>query len=406
MPLFHPFRGLRYSVAGGRLDSLVAPPYDVIAPADRDRLAASDPHNAVRVELPSAEEDGDGGDKYRAAARIWTEWREAGVLVADPEPSFYLYRMGFQDETGHPRQTTGIVGALQLTRPGEGGILPHERTTPKDKADRLELLRACRANLSPVWGLSTASGLSALCDVSGPPDARATDEEGVHHRLWRVSQPAVVEAISDVVASAPVVIADGHHRYETALAYHDERRQAGPEADGAVAGGSDAVLALVVELVEEQLDVRPIHRLISGLPEGLDLSEALGAHFEVTPTAPPDEALTGRMREAGTLALVTAEGSWLLRPLPATDAAAGHDLDSSRLDLALAGLPPHQLAFQHGVANVLEAVASGRAQAGVFLRPATVAQIAAIGAGGERMPPKTTFFHPKPRTGMVFRSLD
>ncbi|MEO7837165.1 MAG: DUF1015 domain-containing protein, partial [Acidimicrobiales bacterium] len=397
MPRFHPFSGLRFAVAGGRLDSVVAPPYDVISPADRDRLAASDEHNAVRIEVPVAEESGDGDDKYRAAARIWAEWRETGILVADPEPSFYVYRMGFQDEAGQPRQTTGIVGALELTPPGEGGVLPHERTTPKDKADRLALLRACRANLSPVWGLSTASGLTALCEVVGPPDARATDEEGVHHRLWQVSQPGVVQAISDVVASAPIVIADGHHRYETALAYRDE----GGDGGGDRPPGCGAVMTYVVELTEDQLDVRPIHRLISDLPDELDLPEALAAHFEVTADGGPDDAMPTRMSEGGTLGLVTPKGSWLLRPLAATTAAAGQDLDSSRLDVALAALPPHELRFQHGVGNVVAAVASGRAQAGVLLRPATVAQIAAIGSGGDRMPPKTTFFYPKPRTGMV-----
>jgi len=402
MPRFNPFSGLRYTLAGGLLEAVVAPPYDVISPADRDHLAASDPHNAVRIEVPLAEETTDGGDKYRAAARIWDEWRGMGVLAEDPEPSFYVYRMGFHDEAGVARQTTGVVGALELTPPGEGGVLPHERTTPKDKADRLALLRSCRANFSPVWGLSTASGLSALCDTSGPPDAKATDEEGVHHRLWKVSQPGVVDAIAEVVASAPVVIADGHHRYEVALTYRDERRQ----DSGGGRGGTDAVMAYVVELSEDQLDVRPIHRLIAGLPADFDLTAALAPYFDVTPTNAPDASLPTRMAEAGALALVTPAGAWLLRPLPDTQAAAGHDLDSSRLDVALAGLPPHELAFQHGVDHVVDAVNSGRAQAGVLLRPATVAQIAAIGGGGERMPPKTTFFYPKPRTGMVFRSLD
>lgn len=402
MARFHPFSGLRYTVADGLLDAVVAPPYDVISPGDRDRLASSDSYNAVRIEVPLAEEAADGGDKYRAAARIWKEWQDLGVLAADGEPSFYVYRMGFHDETGRARQTTGIVGALELSPPGEGGVLPHERTTPKDKADRLALIRSCRANFSPVWGLSTASGLSALCDTSGPPDAKATDEEGVHHRLWKVTQPGVIEAIAEVVGSAPLVIADGHHRYEVALAYRDERRS----TPGVSAGASDSVMAYVVELSEDQLDVRPIHRLISGLPDGVDVPAALAACFEVTPTDAPAADLPTHMRDAGALALVTPAGAWLLRPLPETEAAAGHDLDSSRLDVALRALAPHELRFQHGVNHVVEAVASGAAQAGVLLRPATVAQIAAIGGGGERMPPKTTFFYPKPRTGMVFRSLD
>ncbi|HUP69217.1 MAG TPA: DUF1015 domain-containing protein [Acidimicrobiales bacterium] len=416
MPRFHPFSGLRYAVAGGRLDALVAPPYDVISPSDRERLAKSDENNAVRVEVPVAGDGGtgggDGGDKYRSAARIWAGWQHSGVIAADPEPSFYVYRMGFLGEDGVQRQTTGIIGALELTRPGEGGVLPHEQTTAKDKADRLDLLRSCRANLSPVWGLSTASGLSALCEISGPPDARATDEEGVHHRLWRVSQPATLEAITTVVASAPVLIADGHHRYETALAYRDECGEAvggdaaAPGSDAGMGAGAGAVMAYVVELAEDQLDVRPIHRLVSGLADEGALVTVLASHFEVMATTPADETMPGRMKEAGALGLVTSQGTWLLRPLPATEAAAAHDLDSSRLDVALADLGPHDLRFQHGVGNVVDAVASGQAQAGVLLRPATVAQIAAIAGGGERMPPKTTFFYPKPRTGMVFRSLD
>lgn len=403
MPRFHPFSGLRYAATDGRLDAVIAPPYDVISPDEQARLMGSSDHNAVRIELPMPDDGPGGGDRYQAAARIWAEWQGSGVICLDPEPSFYLYRMGFEDESGNPRQTAGVIGALELSPPGQDGIVPHERTTSKDKADRLELLRACRANLSPIWGLSTAEGLSALCEPTGPPDARATDDEGVHHRLWRVSQPGVVEAIESLVASASLVIADGHHRYETALTYRDEVRH----ATGGAPGPHDAVMAYVVELSDEQLDVRPIHRLIAGLPAGLDLPAALAEHFAVSPTAPPDTTMAARMDTAGALALVTTDGTWLLEPLPATEGAAGHDLDSSRLDVALAALgdPGPEVRFQHGVANVVAAVATGAAQAGVLLRPATVAQIAAVGAGGERMPPKTTFFNPKPRTGMVFRTL-
>ena len=401
MPRFHPFSGLRYVAEDGRLDAVVAPPYDVISPEERAELAGRSEHNAVRVELPVPEVASGGDDRYRGAARIWAAWQEDGVIQADPEPSFYVYRMGFEDEEGRPRQTTGVIGALELSPPGEGGVLPHERTTPKDKADRLELLRACRANLSPVWGLSTASGLSALCDVTGPPDARATDQDGVHHRLWRLVRPGVMDAIADVVASSPVVIADGHHRYETALAYQEECRR----AQAGSPGPYDAVMAYVVELSEDQLEVRPIHRLISGLPEGVDLPGLMAAHFELLDAGPVDGSLPRRMKDAGALCLITSSGAWLLRPLRATEESADHQLDSSRLDVALATLPRHDLRFQHGVAKVMAAVASGEAQAGVVLRPATVAQIASIGGGGARMPPKTTFFYPKPRTGMVFRSV-
>jgi uncharacterized protein (DUF1015 family) len=291
--------------------------------------------------------------------------------------------MSFTDEAGRERATTGVLGALTLERPGEGGILPHERTTPKARSDRLDLLRTTKANLSAIWGLSLAGGLSALLEPTGDPLVDFTDDDGIRHQAWRLDDPAAVEAVGAAVASAPVVIADGHHRYETCLAYRDEA-----PAD---VTGAGATLCFVVELVEDQLTVQPIHRLLAGLPAGFDVAAALAGTYEVGEPAPV---------EAGELALVTAEGTRPLRTL-----VDDGTLDTVRLDEALAALPPHDVAYQHGVANVAAAVADGRADAGVLLRPVTVAQIEAVADEGERMPPKTTFFWPKPRTGIVFRSL-
>lgn len=401
MPRLSPFRGVRYATPDGRLDHVIAPPYDVIDAAESARLAARSPHNAVLLELPG---DEGGRSRYDVAAERWARWRHEGVLVDDAEPALYVYRMGYRDPAGRPRQTTGVIGALELSEPGAGEILPHEHTTPKDKADRLQILRSCRANLSPIWALAPAPGLSALCEPSGPPDGRATDEDGVHHRLWRLTAPATIEAVQRLVAAGPVIVADGHHRLETALAYRDERRQAG-EAPG---GPADEVMAYVVELSEEELTVQPIHRLLSGLAAPADLPEVLARHFEVLPVehrAADGAWLARAMAEAGALGLVLPTGTFLLRPTPATDAAAAADLDSSRLDVALADLADPTVVFQHGAGQALGAVASGRADAAVLLRPATVDQIAATGRGGARMPPKTTFFSPKARTGMVFRDV-
>jgi uncharacterized protein (DUF1015 family) len=396
MARFEPFAGLRYDT--GRVDpaDVTSPPYDVIDEAERAALAAQDPHQAVHLDLPV---DEDGVDRYTVASRLLQDWRGEGVLVEDEEPSLYVYRMGYKDDTGRLRQTSGVIGALELAAPGTGGVLPHEQTTPKAKSDRLQLLRSCRANLSAVWGLSTAEGLSALCEQPGPPLAAWTDTEGVHHRLWRLEQPGVLGAVSEAVGSAPVVIADGHHRFATSLQYRDERREAG---DGP--GPWDLCMAYVVELVEDQLSVQPIHRLFSGLGDVV-LPDTLDRWFDLFDAGPPGTALLDRMDDAGALALVTREGSWLLRPRP--EAMEGvRDLDSSRLDRAREGLGPHEVRYQHGVDNVLRAVESGEAQAGVLLRPATVPQIVDIAHGGELMPPKTTFFWPKPRTGLVFRLLD
>lgn len=393
MPHFEPFPGLRFR-DDVDLDAVTAPPYDVIPPAARAELAGRTAYNVVHVDLP---DEAEGPDRYTNAAERLAQWEADGVLVRDSEPSFYVYRMGYHDRAGRPRQTTGVVGALGLVPPFDG-VLPHERTTPKAKTDRLELLRATSTNLSPIWGLSLAEGLADLCEPTGPPLGRATDEAGVHHRFWPVRSPALVEAITERVSSAPVVIADGHHRWETSIAYRDER--------GGGPGAADLTLALVVELAPDQLDVRPIHRLLRGLPPGLDLLDALSTWFEVLDTQPPDPSLPARAEEVGALGLaLPGSEAVLLRPRAEAFPDETPDLDSSRLDVARAGLPEHEVVFEAETDAVLAEVGSGDA-VGVFLRPATVAQIAATAHGDERMPPKTTYFWPKPRTGFVFRPVD
>jgi uncharacterized protein (DUF1015 family) len=413
VPRFEPFAGLRYASDRVRLDDVIAPPYDVITPEEQLALDGRSQYNAVRVELPR---DEPGVDRYRVAARLFAQWRAESVLVRDPEPVFYGYRMTFSDETGAGRHSIGVIGALGLEAPGSGGpeegegpgapgpagILPHERTTPKAKSDRLQLLRATRANLSPIWGLSLADDLAELITTPTEPAARAVDDDGVTHELWLIDEPDRKAAMARAVASAPVVIADGHHRFETALTYQRERR----EATGDRPGPYDLVMALIVQLAEEQLFVRAIHRLISGLPADVDLTRELSPNFSITPTDPPDVTIGRRMQAAGGLALVTTAGTWLLVPRPALGSSAAHrDLDSSRVDAALAGLPPHEVTYQHEWELAAAAVAKGAAQAAILVRPVTVAQISETGRGGERMPPKTTFFWPKPRTGLVFREV-
>jgi uncharacterized protein (DUF1015 family) len=392
---FEPFAALRYDLDRVPLPEVVSPPYDVIDDDQRAQLASSSPFNAVRIDLPVDEH---GDDRYEVARRVLRDWQADGVLVTDAVPTFTVYRMSYADDAGRPRHTTGVIGALELTAPGTD-ILPHEHTTPKAKSDRLDMLRSCRANTSAIWGLSLAKGLTDLLPTDDAATlADFTDEDGVRHTVWTIDDPELNAAISSAVAAQPVVIADGHHRYETSLAYRGER-----EADGD-AGPAELTLAYLVELVEDELTVRAIHRLLAGLPSGLDLVEALSPWFEAVGAPPADVPVTTAMDQAGALCVVLPTGETLLRPRP--DALAdARDLDSARLDVALAALPEHQLTFQHGPDNVRRAVATGQAQAGVLLRPATVAQIEATAHGGERMPPKTTFFHPKLKTGLVFRSL-
>jgi uncharacterized protein (DUF1015 family) len=399
VPRFEPFRGLRYRPEVAPLAQVIAPPYDVISPTERAHLASRHRANAVLVELPEADLSG-RRDRYTVASDLFTRWQEKGIIAADPVPSLYPYRM--TDATG--RATTGVIGALGLAEPGEeSDILPHEQTLPKPKSDRLDLLRATRANLSPIWGLSMAAGVTATFDpTDDDPVADVFDDDGVRHQLWVLSDADIVDAVRTALAAAPVVLADGHHRYETARAYQAECRQANNGAPGAY----DLVMALVVELAEDQLTVGAIHRTVSGLPEGFDFVTALAPWFDVVRAGAADDRTLGALADSGSLTLVTGGDAYLLLPHAEVQEQEGNDLDSNLIATVLATLPPHEVMHRHSVAEAMQALEDGEGEAALLLRPVTVPQIDAWANARRRMPPKTTFFSPKPRTGMVFRSLD
>jgi uncharacterized protein (DUF1015 family) len=395
VPRFLPFSGLRYDAARCPAESVTAPPYDVLDDVARDALAARHDANVVRVDVPR-----DGDDPYATAATTFAAWIDGGLLRRD-EPSFYVYRMSWTSPAGVDTSTTGVLGALELSAPEAGQVLPHERTTPKARSDRLDLLRATRANLSPIWALCPVRGFSALLPTAGEPIIEFCDDDRVTHELWRVTDRAAQEAITAAVAEEPVLIADGHHRYETSLAYRDERWHA--VGDGSRDPGAGSTLAWVVELADEQLQVGPIHRALGGGHPVAGLLDALASRFDVVP-ADEDAALAWWEQGRGPC-VVTREGWWMLE---VRDAHGGGlpDLDSARIDDALCGLDDTRLEYQHDVASIRTRIASGDLLAGLLARPATLTQILAVARGGERMPPKTTFFAPKPRTGLVFRTLD
>ena len=396
MPRFSPFRGLRYDPAIIPLEQVIAPPYDVIEPAERTRLATRSSFNSVHLELPDADLRA-GLDRYQVAAHLLSAWRKDGVLVLEDHPAFYLYQMTTRDG----RATLGVVGALGLPEEDEEGeILPHEETLPKPRSDRLDLLSATEANLSPIWGLSMTKGLSSILVPTGEPEIDVHDDDGVRHELWVVPEhhaPAITEA----VAAESVVIADGHHRYQTARVYQHQVRA----EQGDARGGRDWVMALVVELSEEQLAVGAIHRVISGLAPGTDLIGGFSRWFDVVRAGDGSDRVASALGEATSLALLTNEDAWLLTARPETYEAANSDLDSSLVALALLEFPDVATSHRHSWQDAIESVRTGDAQAAVLLRPPTVAQISEWAHERRRMPAKTTYFSPKPRTGMVIRPL-
>ena len=221
MPRFLPFRALRYAPSID-LSKTCAPPYDVLNDNDRSKLVAQHEHNIVNVDLPIASST--QPDAYLAAAENLSGWIQSGVLVRDESPSFTLYRMQFRDTLGNQRNIVGVLGGLEVVDEGAGDVLPHERTTPKAKTDRLDLTRATDANLSPVWGLSLAPGLSEILKAPAEVIGSYVDDQTVTHTVERVSDPSRIASITQCIAQHPVIIADGHHRYAISRTYRDETR--------------------------------------------------------------------------------------------------------------------------------------------------------------------------------------
>jgi len=404
--LIRPFRALRYTEAAGQLGQLVAPPYDVIDARERERLASSSPANSVHLELPT------GDEPYRVAAALLADWRERGWLAQDAEPSFVVYAQRFALPDGE-HERWGVFTALELQPFSAGVVLPHERTLAAPKADRLNLIRACRTNLSPIFGLVDAPLELAALVAGREPLASFTDRAGIAHRVWRVTETGDTERLAGRVAQQQVFIADGHHRYETALGYRDERRAA--DGDPAERRDYDFVLAYLCSTRDPGLVVLPTHRLLAGAPQQDELlarwreacrvqdvadGEAL-ARTLATP-APAGRLRLGVARRGGGCWLVEGDGAKVLAHL----APELRALEVSFLhEVVLPGIPADRFRYTHDDSEALHALAHGEADLAVLLPAPRVADVLAISRASLTMPQKSTYFHPKVPTGVVFRSV-
>ena len=434
MPDIRPFRALRYDPASiADVALVVAPPYDVIGPAEHDRLLARHPANVVRLDLPREEAGDEPDDRYRRAARTLAAWRSDGTLHKDPHPSIYLYEQTYRvPGTEVIRTQRGFFGRLCLEAFGPGSsVLPHERTLSGPKEDRYKLLRATGVNTSPVVGLyddpSGASRAALDVLVARAPGVDLVDDDGTRHRLWAVAADGEGEStVAPLVAAAargPITIADGHHRYETALRYRDERRMARScEEDPAF----DYLLMLFLEATAEPLTVLPTHRVVRRLGERgvANLLDRLGELFDVGP-AVTAETLRETYRTAGLSAggagrfgLWTRHGGRTLtarrdafEPYLPAGGEALRGLDVTLLGVALdrlLGLDAEAVAagavgYTKSAAEAIQAVDAGLddADAAFLLEPTPVASISAVAADGDVMPQKSTYFYPKALTGLV-----
>jgi uncharacterized protein (DUF1015 family) len=435
-----PFRAVRYNreKINGPVDAVVAPPYDVISAEQQDALYKRSPHNVVRLIL-GRQYDGDSptDNRYTRAAKTWSQWQDEEVLVSEKQPAFYVYEQQFEVSLGHPPRKKsftrrGVLSALKLEPFGEGCVFPHEETFPAHKADRLQLFSACRANFSPVFGLVPDEGdvtaLLAKVTTSRAPDVEIREESGVLNRLWVVSEKAFCKQLAGLLEPRKVFIADGHHRYETACNYRNERRAA---EKGKAKGNQayDHVLMMCVPMSDPGLVILPTHRLVqsgTGLAadEFLKKAEAFFTSKETSESELAALAETqdgpvryGAVAAGGRKVLLTAKPSVadaMKKAAPAKseawrglDTAILHEVVLKQLlGLGKGPATPHSgIEYTKDVGDVFKRVASGACGVGFVLRPSRMDQVRATAENGERMPQKSTYFSPKLLSGLVMRKL-
>jgi uncharacterized protein (DUF1015 family) len=369
VPHLKPFRALRYDPGTvGPLDAVVSPPHDVVTPDRREALVTASPYNAVRLLNPESPAE---------AARLIGAWQDEGVLVRETEPAVWILEETFPGLDGGTRTRRGLVARVELLPYSNGQVLPHERTFERQKDARLELLRAVRMKLSPVF-LVHEGASPAIPERA--PDMEAT-LDGVTSRVWRIAGDAIAEALGRV--DGRLLIADGHHRYETALAYHEEQ---GTEESG-------YVLSTLVSRDDDGLEILPTHRLVSGEPPELDSSFRL---TDIEPSA-----------EAGTAALAGLDRDHPAFVLLRRDSAQLAESEGAELDTAVIDrLPLEDVRYTPSAVAAEEAVRGGRADAAFLVRAPTLDQVSAVARAGELLPEKTTYFFPKLTSGLVFSPFD
>jgi uncharacterized protein (DUF1015 family) len=437
-----PFRAIRYAATRGRaLAELLAPPYDLVSLEQRDELLRRSPHNIIHVTLGEDREgDGPTTNKYVRAGEAWSAWLEQGILRRDPTPALYPLEQSYCAPDGRNLQRRGFMAAVRLHEFKEGIIVPHEKTLVAPKADRLEVIKAVKANLSPIFGLyRDDAGVTARAldlAASAEPAAETDSDDGVHQRLWRAHDPAVVGPLQQLLASQRIFIADGHHRYETNLVY---RRMLEAQTPGLPAdGGHHYTLMFLCPMNDPGLFLFATHRLVFGLKD-FSLAaflERLSRWFRIETLAEDARRPVGRAWAVSKLGEHAGKSTTFLM-VSAEDGRARIVTLRDDVDLSAAGLPSnetlaaldvtvlHSVVLQHllGLSpeaqekqeNVTYARDAGEAvtrvlsrehQLGFLLNPTPMWQVEAVGEAGETMPQKSTLFYPRLQSGLAMREVN
>lgn len=431
-----PLRGIRYDSAKvGNIAQVVTPPYDIIDAAAQARYYARNPNNIIRLELGQIfAQDDEKNNRYTRAASYFTRWREEEVLLREEKPALYLYEQEF-DLKGERKTRTGFICGIKLENYSLGNIRPHEETLSKPKADRLQLMRACHANFSPVFGLyADAEQVINQTLISArqnrPADMEFTDDAGETHRLWVITDPDALNLVITHMSQKPIFIADGHHRYETALSYCEEMQTP----------GYDTVLMTLVNLYDPGMLILPTHRLVKNI-RNLDLDhlkDQLTKYFDLEPFPLPSgkteqpQAISEffkQLEQSGksshsfglytrerVLYLLTMKPEFSsLELLDQERSAAWRTLDVAILDNLvldkILGIGSEQrknqdnLTYTRSEQEALDMVDSGFEQLAFFLNPTRVEEVTEVASAGDKMPQKSTYFYPKLITGLVINPL-
>ncbi|MEW6214288.1 MAG: DUF1015 domain-containing protein [Nitrospirota bacterium] len=413
-----PFRGILYNVSKVSIEDVLAPPYDIITPEYQEELYRKNPYNIVRVDL-GREQPGDSetDNRYIRARRYLETWINDGILVSSERPSFYAYEISYSID-GEEKRLLGFLGLVKLEELGKGNIYPHECTYSKPKQDRLNILRSCEANISPIFSLYKSSDkkVSTLLSriAKTKPYIEAGDSVGAIHRLWQIDEGKDIEIIKKELENKAIFIADGHHRYETALEFQGEMnselipKQVRDQISNL--NPWDYVLMFLANMLEEDLTILPTHRLVK---EFLDDINKFSEYFEIEPVRADFEIakrISGRRHAFGFFQngskawyILKYKGGNLseIHPdLRGIDVIILHDLILKKI------LKVADIEYEMDINKALDRVKSGEFSAAFFLNPTTVEDVERAALSSVRMPPKSTYFYPKLLTGVVINKWE